>query len=279
MPSRWDRELKDAGFTGAGTIVYDAEYPFQYCAAIVASLCLERPILKHEMTVLCTRPEEGVSQKLIKELEQAGWAVTVARLGDNRLSQLDIISTLDLETRFFENITSADFKAFQDLLRTHNFQKLLWLMPPTQMHCDDPRSAQTIGTFRAAREELATPLHTLEISVTEAHFSKLIMKIFDKIRSRRDIDRIDPDREFAVDNGVIKIGRYQPFSLERELSEKSLTDSNHMKILQIKKPGLLNTLGWIDKALSAKIGDHEVEVETRAIGLTFRVSYKGKKTI
>lgn len=274
MPDRWDRELKDAGFTGADTVVYDAEQPYQYCAAIVASPRLELSIPKQEVTVLCSKPEEGVTQRLIHELERAGWATTVARLGENLPLHQDVISTLDLESRFFENITSVDFKAFQDLLRTHNSQNFLWLMPPTQIHCEDPRSAQTVGTLRVARAELAVPFNTLEISVTEDQFFILIMKVFGKIRTRQDIDRIAPDREYAVDNGVIKLGRYQPFSLEHELGEKSLTNSNLVKTLQITKPGLLNTLGWVDQALPTALGDHEVEVETRAVGLNFRVSYR-----
>lgn len=38
MVDRWDRDLKAAGFTG----VYDAEEPFQYCAANVSQPKLEQ---------------------------------------------------------------------------------------------------------------------------------------------------------------------------------------------------------------------------------------------
>lgn len=272
MPERWDRELKQAGFTGAGTVVYDAEQPYQYCAAIVASPQLEQSKSgDRAVTVLCEKPEEGISQSLISDLKLAGFSVTAAGLGRSLPPSQDVISTLDLETRFFENITAATFQAFQDLLRHHNSQNFLWLMPPTQIHCDDPRSAQTIGTFRVARAELAVPLNTLEISDMEADFSQLVLKVFDKVRTREDNDRIAPDREYAVDNGIIKLGRYQPLSLEQEIGEKSLTDSTHAKTLQITKPGLLNTLGWIEEALPTTLGDNQVEIETKAIGLNFRV--------
>ena len=274
MPERWDQELKDAGFTGADTVVYDAEQPYQYCAAIVASPRIEDLSTEQKVTVLCSKPNEGVTRKFIENLKQAGWAVTVAKLGDRLPSQQGVISTLDLETRFFDNITSTDFKSFQDLLRNHESQDLLWLMPPTQIRCEDPRSAQTIGTFRVARAELALSFNTLEIHPDEAQFTDLTLKVFEKVRTRRDIDRIAPDKEYAVDNGVIKLGRYQPFSLENEVGEKSLTGSTSRKTLQIPKPGLLNTLGWVDEAVPTTLDDHEVEVETRAVGLNFRVSDK-----
>ena len=145
-------------------------------------------------------------------------------------------------------------------------------MPPTQIRCEDPRSTQTIGTFRVARAELAVPLNTLEISVAEPRFSQLVMQVFEKVCTREDTDKIAPDREYAVDGGLIKLGRYQPFSLEEELGQKSLTDSDYTKTLRISKPSLLNTLSWVNEALSPSLGDHQVEIQTRAVGLNFRVS-------
>ncbi|KAL8736136.1 MAG: hypothetical protein Q9181_002526 [Wetmoreana brouardii] len=272
MPDRWDRELKQAGYTGADTVVHDADEPFQYCAAIVASpQAQDSTAGDRAISLLCDRPDEGISQRLVEYTRQAGLDVSISRLGDSLPGDRDVISTLDLETRFFENITAARFKAFQDLLRHHSSQKFLWLMPPTQIDCADPRSAQTIGAFRVARAELAIPLSTLEISSEEANFAQLVMKVFDKIRTREDMDKIAPDREYAVDHGVIKIGRYQPFSLEEEIAKKSSIGATPAKALRITKPGLLNTLCWEDKILPASLEDNQVEVATRAVGLNFRV--------
>ena len=145
-------------------------------------------------------------------------------------------------------------------------------MPPTQVNCEDPRSAQTIGVFRVAHAELAIPLNTLELDPAEADFTQLILKLFQKVRTREDTEKIAPDREYIVDDGVIKIGRYQPFSLEQEVSEKSLTDSGHVKMLEITKPGLLDTLHWLEGSLPTVLQANQVEVETRAVGLNFRVS-------
>jgi hypothetical protein len=126
----------------------------------------------------------------------------------------DIISTLDLESRFFENIKAQNFSAFQDLLRHCKAQMMLWLMPPTQVHCEDRRSAKTVGNFRVARVELVIPINTLKLDVAEPHFSELVMKVFQKVRSRENTENLASDREYAVENGVIKIGRYRPFLLE-----------------------------------------------------------------
>lgn len=273
MPERWDRELKAAGFTGTDTVVYDAEDPYQYCAAIVAQPQPEQSKTEDRtITVLCDRPHEGISHRLISDLKQANFVVSTVKLGGIMPVNQDIISTLDLEARFFENVSEDRFSAYQDLLCHHKSQKVLWLMPPTQVNCDDPRSAQTIGAFRVARAELSVQLNTLEIDTAEKEFSQLVMKVFQKVRTREDTESIAPDREYAVDNGVIKIGRYQPFSLEEEVGKKGFADAGNAKTLEIGKPGLLNTLHWVEGSLPPVLEENQVEVDTRAVGLNFRVS-------
>lgn len=272
---RWDLELKAAGFTGVDSAVYDAEETYRYCCAIVRKPKPDQSESERTpLSVLCSRPEGGITRRLMDNLEQAGFVVSIVLFGELPPRDRNIISTLDLESRFLENITEKDFLAFQDLLRHHTSQKLLWLMPPAQLRCADPRSAQTLGMFRIIRAELAIPFVTLEIVTTEKDFSSLIMQVFQKICTYEDTDKIAPDREFIVDKGVIKIGRYQPFSLEHELCEKSITDSPIGKLLHITKPGLLETLHWRDRSLPGTLEDDQIEVESRAVGLNFRVGSK-----
>ena len=113
MPDRWDNELKRAGFTGADTVVYDADQPYQYCAAIVASPQFDSSHAEDRaVTILCEKPEEGITRSLISDLDCAGFSVKTTNLTAGLPSGQDVISTLDLETRFFENISAPDFKAF-----------------------------------------------------------------------------------------------------------------------------------------------------------------------
>jgi hypothetical protein len=159
--------------------------------------------------------------RFINGLKQAGVPVSICTLGGIIPVDQDIINPLDLESRFFENITEQNFSAFQDLLRHHKLQKMLWLMPPTQVVCEDPRSAQTVGIFRVARAELAIPINTLELDAEEPHFSELVMKVFQKMCSCEDTENIAPDREYAVENGIIKIGRYQLFRSSKGLATRA----------------------------------------------------------
>lgn len=272
QPDRWDVELKAVGFTGTDTVVYDAEAPYQYCAAIVSQKKTAPVNHGSNITVLCGKPDQGISRILINDLQKAGFKVSSTRIGEPIAPNQDILSTLDLESRFFDNISEESLLGFQSFLRSVKSQKLLWLMPHSQLRCEDPRSAQTVGAFRVARAELAAALNTLEIDASEPDFSNLVLKVFNKVRASEDNEKLLPDREFGVDNGVIKIGRYQPFSLEQEVVDRSQSGTSAVKRLEIGKPGLLDSLQWVEGTPQKVLGEHEVEVHTRAVGMNFRVS-------
>ena len=274
--ARWDRELKAAGFTGVDTAVLDAEEPYQYCAVIVtqAKTIAQTPPMERSVTLLCNRPEQGIAKVLSEDIERSGMTVSICGLEDISKNDQDIISCLDLEMNFFENIAETDFLAFQDLLRNMKSRKLLWLTKPAQVNCHDPGSAYSIGVARTSRSELAVPFFTLEIDTHEPEFSMLVMKVFVKVRSSEDSESLLPDREYVVDKGIIKIGRYHPFSLPQEMSTDAPCRFGEVKALEIDKPGLLQTLHWKTEELPSAIPNDFVEIQTRAVGLNFRVGVR-----
>jgi hypothetical protein len=178
---------------------------------------------------------------------------------------------LEVEIPFFDGINADDLRLFQEFCRLNQGQKLLWITPPTQVSCVDPRFGQTIGTLRVARAELALPIHTLEISASEVHYTNLVFQVLSKIHRKDDVDALAPDKEYAVDHGIIKVGRYVPFSLEQEVSSKQARPSSGAKLLAVGQPGRLETLQWIDVGLN-ELEEDQVEVEAAAVGLNFRVS-------
>ena len=271
---RWHQELLAAGFTGVDTAVFDTEPPYQYCAAIVSqprsdtSTRLDRKAI----TILCEDPDHEITQCLVSEIKSLKIDYTLCRLGNCLPQERDIIFTLDLESPFFGNISGQRFKALQECLFEHSRQNVLWLTRPSQIRCEDPRSAQTIGAARTIRSELAAAFTTLEIDPSQHKFGLLVMQVFEKIISRENIGALAPDREFAVDDGVIKIARYHPFSLREELRQKNLTQNVDRPLtLEIKKPGLMPTLQWSQTSMSEDLGKDEVEIQTAAVGLNFRV--------
>lgn len=284
---RWDRELRAAGFTGVDTSVLDAEEPYQYCATIVTRPMPAEHVQKRllglgAVTVLCDDPGHKLPAKLISELETRGLDVTVARFGAADVDWLPlpadrpILVTLDLESYFFQDITAERLASFQDLCRRHNGEKLLWLMPPTQIRPTDPRHAQSIGALRISRQELGLPFFTLEISESEKNYTDLVLGVLQKVCRSDDVESLAPDKEFAVDGGIVKIARCKSFSLEHALRVPvggQGKSASATKRLDIGKPGLLETLRWVSTEVGAEpLRDGEVEIETRAVGVNFKAS-------
>lgn len=83
----------------------------------------------------------------------------------------------------------------------------------------------------------------LEIRENEAQFSSLVLKVFKKILKLEDNELLSPNKEYIVDNRVVKIGQCHLFLVEKELWEwSSVEDRDHVKTLEIEKVGLLESL-------------------------------------
>lgn len=69
---RWDQELKDAGFTGVDTAVFDAEQPYQYCAAIVSQM-LMATLVGRRSQFLVTKKPTMLLEISLQKFDHWGW--------------------------------------------------------------------------------------------------------------------------------------------------------------------------------------------------------------
>lgn len=266
---RWHRELCAAGFTGVDTAVDDAEQPYLYCSALVTRP--KPPAIRsepsREITVLCDSHEGEIAGHLASALSSLGYSISFCELGQVLPLHRDIISTLGLESRFLEDISEPRFLAFQDFLRSHKSQKLLWLALPSQISCRNPLSALSIGVARKIRSELGIPCFTLEIDPADPKLADLVVKTFTKIQESEDTENLLPDSEFVVYNGMIHVGRYHPFSTEERRQGTTNAGSDQVKKLDISKLGSLQGVSWTQEAHIEQIRDDVVELEVCAVGL------------
>lgn len=124
--ARWHQELQESGFTGADTIVYDEEQPFQCLAAIVAQpKSTVEPQPQRKMTILCDRSDSGVVRTLTTAFVESGYECATCHLSDQLQPERDVFSTLDLEADFFADLSESRLAAFQKLLHDHTSQKVL----------------------------------------------------------------------------------------------------------------------------------------------------------
>ncbi|KAI8956900.1 hypothetical protein F5Y11DRAFT_125320 [Daldinia sp. FL1419] len=275
---RWDDELKAAGFTGVDSVVFDDEEPYSQILAIISRPQTKAEPFAKKVTLLCENEESGVAHTLKTSLESSGWEVTPSSLSSEPRPDEDIISCLNLESDWFVNLTPEAFAKFQTYARALEHRKVLWLTPPVQIRCKDPRPATFIGLARTLRGERLPGLSTLEIESSEPRFVDMVLDVFNKVRTKEDVGTLAPDREFVVENSQICIPRYRPFSLLNKLKEKEEIRGREERsevtpkrtALAISKIGSMETLHWIDESLPSELPDDYVEIETRAVGLNFR---------
>ncbi|KAM6508198.1 hypothetical protein FALCPG4_018080 [Fusarium falciforme] len=277
---RWDAELKEAGFSGVDTAVRDAEEPFHYCAAIVSTKVQGGETHKStattcEVSVITNEPDGVLAKNVTAELNKSNISTRMYRPCDTSTlpCDKDILFLVDLESFFFENISPEDLEVFQNILKNHQSGRILWLTKPAQVNCKDPRSAQVIGVARSIRAETQLPFYTLEIQPTEPCLPELVHQVLDKIQRVMDDEMLAPDKEYIVDEGVVKIGRYQPFLVRKELQEINLPttadEGNNVTALHTSKPGALEQLEWVNQDLPELRVD-EVAIDVRAVGLNFK---------
>ncbi|KAM0223013.1 hypothetical protein ACHAQD_003744 [Fusarium lateritium] len=269
--SRWDEELKAAGYTGVDAVTYDDNEPYRRFAAIVAKKKLGAAISPTSVTLLSENQEIPSVVELATTLEKKGWLVAKRTIGEDIPQNQHVISCLDLDGNFFEDIPEGKFYAFQKFSRALDSTKVLWLTSPVQVGCSNPASAQTLGVARTLRSELGLNFYTLEVDDSEPRFSTLVSSVFEKVIQDEDNENLEPDKEYVINDGVICVGRYQPFSLLKEAAVKSSSARGEMmKKIVIDKPGVLETMTWRILPLPEDLAEDEVEIEVRSSGLNFR---------
>ncbi|KPM42830.1 Lovastatin diketide synthase LovF [Neonectria ditissima] len=271
--SRWEEDLKAVGFTGVDAACYDDEEPYRHMAVMVSRKQAKEVVKPSKVTILSNNPEDQVTRALVTSVQEQGWEIVLCGIANELPQEQHIISCLDLETNFFESITAEGFATFQKFIASIGDRKILWLTSPAQVKCQNPASAQSLGVARTVRSELGVAFHTLEINQKEPDFGSLVARVFHKVCAEEDKDNLDSDKEFVVDNGVICVGRYHPFSLVDEVRQKSNRDHDHsqlVKSLGIDQPGMLETLTWKGRPMPKSIPETHVEIEVRSAGLNFR---------
>ncbi|KAI8933464.1 hypothetical protein NX059_009202 [Plenodomus lindquistii] len=270
---QWDTDLKATGFTGVEVSVLDQVVPYQLGGTIVSKVKPQRTVqpLDRKVALLTTPGSSPISAKLNGDLQTLGWDVTTFTLGSKLPEGRDIVSVLDLEAPFFKAIDKIAFTNFQELLKQLGKTKLLWLMPPAQIDCHNPDAASTLGALRTIRNELALDIFTLELEANDKDLSETTVKVFELVRLEASGSRLDPDKEFAVHNGKVHVGRYLPFSVEDEIKTFSAPDAASSKaVVSLEQPGLIDSLSWKNVGIEATLPADSVRVAVRAFGLNFR---------
>ena len=268
-PERWDEELLKAGYSGAETVMHDDEPPYQINANIIA-----RPLKKEQTAKKVTLVyDENVTSDLRgieTSLTRRGYTVDICGFPNHPVANQDVIALLDLEKPFFNDISSDRLEQFLKYMVNMQTEKkgVLWITKASQIKCNDPDYSPIIGMSRTIRSELGSAFATMELDKVDEKAWDPICDVFAKFQLRSKEEEVDSDSEFALVDGKIHTPRFHWISVNNELSHKE--ESSVPKRLEIGKKGLLQTLQWLQFP-EKTLGADEVEVETRASGMNFKV--------
>ncbi|KXX72797.1 Lovastatin diketide synthase LovF, partial [Madurella mycetomatis] len=277
-PQRWAGELVAAGFSPPQASVYDDEAPYQANVTIIAAPHISWAP-EPAVSLLSELPEGSVARSISASLQRFGLEVATVSLAEKPKGA--VISILDLEggDPYLSGIAADEFARFQTFLSGLDpaGPGMLWLTRPSQMRCPDPRYAGILGLLRTARNELGTPLSTLELdldslsSPPEATW-RVVFDVYQKMRRMRAVEQdalADPDYEYAFSGGKVYLPRFHWISVAGELAEPA-GECQTYKRLEIGKRGSLQTMKWVERPVVDNLKGDEIYVDVRAVGMNFK---------
>lgn len=269
-PSRWDNELKSAGFAGCEAVILDGKEPCQINANMVVRPA-QSQLAKKRVTLLCERDDNRLANTVTSALSDRGYEVSFSELQGSPPQGQDVFAIIDIDSPFFEGLSPDRFEAFKTWIANVGDGGIFWLTRSSQVQCHDPRFALTIGAARTIRTEMSIDFCTCELDDVDKSLDSA-MRVFEKFQRRSHNDAVKPEYEYVIESGVVQIGRFSPFLVSQQLAggRKAESAGESAITLGISKYGRLNTLSWTASP-SADLTDGEVEIETKAVGINFKV--------
>ena len=182
---------------------------------------LKRP-LKHpkKVTLLVPERHHPLMNAVQMSFQKSGVKCDRCTLEGDIPQGQDVISIVDFGEPYLYNITEAKFRDFAN--RLSNFKgSMIWVTPAAQISCTDPNSSMMLGLTRTLRAEVKKDITMVEIDVgatTYLSSSRSLLRIYQDLGHRPKLKDLDPDYEYAIVDGEIKIPRIHWTTRKEELS-------------------------------------------------------------
>jgi NADPH:quinone reductase-like Zn-dependent oxidoreductase/acyl carrier protein len=272
----WDSKLRQSGFDGVETAVFDNKHPESFLSANIIS----RPTIKKSEIKRATllRPGSEMSafvESVVAALASRGIEIDDCIWGQDELPPgQHVVSLMDVEPgrgALLANIDSATLNTLIKTISDLSGAIFLWLMPPAQIECSDPQYGQILGMARCVRAELGVDFITLELDSLDGDASKIAAEMLvyqDNARNMRSILPDDPeiDSEFIWKDRQMLVSRMHTNLVDNEVAQT--TEDGRAKHLVITQPGLLQTMHWTNHDLPP-LDPEFIQVKMENVGLNF----------
>jgi hypothetical protein len=267
-PDRWQKELVAAGFPGLASAIYDDETPF-HLNAIMLARASEKEYSRNRITVLCEETKNAAVHDLRDHFSRLGVGVDVRAPWQPMPIDQDIISLLDWDLPFFQDISEQKWKDFKNLTTTAGSSAWLWITRSSEIGALDPCHGQILGLARTLRSELSLNIATLQMDSFDPALACKVFTVFQH-QSQRDRSAASFEYEYMASQGRIYTPRIRPYSVNKSLLEPpSKTLSRHLDVAKTRRIG---TIQWTSHDDTPLPDDH-VEIEMKVVGLNFKVGH------
>ena len=101
-----------------------------------------------------------------------------------------------------------------------------------------------------------------------------MLRVSIKIQATDETESPTPDRELAVCNGIVYVGRYHPLSMQESQNKFVNNDAHEARTLEIDKFGYFQgSPHWTQGLHTEQVPDHHVKVEVRTSSLDIAIAH------
>lgn len=174
-----------------------------------------------KVTLIAPSDDHPLLEVIKSQFQGHGIDCDVCHFEDNIPDDQDAISLVDFGEPYIFNFTETRFQAF--VKKVNSFKKsMIWATPSAQISCKHPNTSMIIGLTRTLRTELSKDITSVELDTERtpyADLSKGLLKIYLNLGNRPKYKDMDPDYEYAIVDGEIKIPRLHWMTGEEETDQ------------------------------------------------------------
>ena len=289
---QWDGFLRRSGFSGIDIEIPNSRYPkFTKISSMISTAVEDHSdegvhqgfdvlILCHDLDA-----EHDLVSEIKAEITQNLGVANCTLVRPCELSGKDTTNTiclslLELENPVLFDIGEDDFKNIRDFLST--CKRLLWVTADPIAQPAFNMSTGVIRTIRWERDAESPNFITLAAAGSNSSSAKSLVDSISKIFRYQFMSGQTKHRnaEYLLRNGLTYTNRIVNHPKATSFLRSQFSTPTPEMIpwenvgrpvkLQNMAPGLLNKLQWVDDtSFTAPLGDSEVEIDVRAVGLNF----------
>ncbi|KAK3990438.1 Compactin diketide synthase mokB [Cladorrhinum sp. PSN332] len=287
----WNRHLRCQGFNGLHLRFRDSAGE-HYLKSFMVSVASVEPVRSSPHQIVIIKPNarddavDNLASAICQFLAQDGYAsiehMTLAQSATADLRGKACIATIEANTSFLVKVTTDDFNNIKYLILTSG--STLWLTRGGAMESSKPEANLMVGLARTIRaENPSIRIATLDLDPGQALNFDKTAEVIKKVFAAKVSDTKNSEWEYAVRGDQVHILRLHT---SPELSaalinpeEKQQPRTRLLPLkqagdralkLDIKTPGILNTLQYVDDPEHYQaLAEHHVEITVKAVPMNF----------